>query len=82
MQAVGPSFPWSSKDTSTGKFGGAIHAVLVSELQLFSGEEQVRGSHLERIITAYMAFARLSMSTGAPTETHTLLDIDVLYRAI
>jgi hypothetical protein len=70
MQAVGPSLPWNSKDTSTSKFGGAMHAVLVSELQLFSGEERRgRGSHLQRIIATYMAFARLSMSTGAPIGT-------------
>jgi hypothetical protein len=45
-------------------FCDAMHAILVSELQLFSGEQQRddRESHLQRIVTTYMVFAPLSMS--------------------
>ena len=51
------------------KFGCAMHAVLVSELQLFDKEEaEDRESHLQRIVTAYMVFAHLTMSAGASTE--------------
>lgn len=46
-----------------------MHAVLVSELRLFDKEEREnRESHLQRIVTTYMVFAHLSMSTGASTE--------------
>lgn len=70
MQAVGPLvLSYSSKDPVILKFGGAMHAVLVSELQLFSREEERedRETHLQRIITTYMVFAHLSMSAGAST---------------
>ena len=47
-----------------------MHAVLTSELQLFDKEEaDGRESHLQRIVTTYMVFAHLTMSTGASTET-------------
>jgi hypothetical protein len=67
MQAIGPSlFPWSTEDPNILKFGRAMHAVLVSELQLFDEEErEERESHLQRIVTTYMVFAHLSMSPGA-----------------
>jgi hypothetical protein len=87
MQAIGPSLlPWSSKDPNILKFGGAMHAVLASELQLFDKEEREdREAHLQRIITTYMAFAQLSMSVGASTEISSLLPllgIDILRRAM
>jgi hypothetical protein len=70
MHAIGPSLlPWGSKDPKFSKFGSAMHAVLVSELRLFDKKEsENRESHLQRIITTYMIFAHLSMSTGASTE--------------
>ena len=70
MQAIGPSLlPWDSKDPNISKFGGAMHAVLVSELRLFNKEEsENREAHLQRIVTTYMAFTHLSMSAGASTE--------------
>ena len=51
-----------------------MHAVLVSELQLFGKEEtEDRESHLQRIVTTYMVFARLSLSAGASNESSSLL---------
>jgi hypothetical protein len=70
MQAIGPSLlPWGSKDPNISKFGGAMHAVLVSELRLFDKEErEKREPHLQRIVTTYMVFTHLSMSAGASTD--------------
>ncbi|KAI9512665.1 Urb2/Npa2 family-domain-containing protein [Russula earlei] len=64
MQAVGPSLlSGSSRDPRVSRFGGAMHAVLISELPLFSMEDREdRESHLQCIITTYMTFAHLSMS--------------------
>jgi hypothetical protein len=65
LQVVGSSLlPWDSKDSNMFTFCDAMHAILVSELQLFSGEQQRddRESHLQRIVTTYMVFAPLSMS--------------------
>lgn len=70
MQAIGPLlFSWSLKDPNILKFGCAMHAVLVTELQLFDNEEaEGRESHLQRIVTAYMVFVHLTMSAGASSE--------------
>src|SRR5258707_12250441 len=59
MQAIGPSLlPWSSEDPNISKFGGAMHAVLVSELHLMDrGESEDRDTHLQRIIKTYLVFA-------------------------
>lgn len=40
-----------------------MHAVLISELRFYSGEEEGdrRESHLQRIITTYVVFAPLSI---------------------
>jgi hypothetical protein len=87
MQAIGPSLlSWGSKDLNIPKFGGAMHAVLVSELRLFDKEERGnRESHLQRIVTTYMVFTHLSMSAGASTEmqwSFILLGIDISHRAM
>jgi hypothetical protein len=75
MRAIGPSLlPWSSKDPNILKFGGAMHAVLVSELKQFDREERKeREGYLQRIVTTYMVFAHLSMSAGAYTKINSLL---------
>ena len=69
MHAIGPSLlPWGSKDPNISKFGGAVHAVLVSELRLFDKEErETRESHLQRIVSTYVVFIHLSTSAGAHT---------------
>jgi hypothetical protein len=74
MQAIGPSLlPWSSEDPNILKFGGAMHAVLVSELKLFDKEErEERECHLQRIVATYMVFAHLPMSAGAYTQISSL----------
>jgi len=66
MQALGPSLlHWKSKDSSILTFCEVMHGVLVSELQLIREEEREdRESYLQRIITAYMVFAPLSVSVG------------------
>lgn len=64
LQVVGSYLlPWNSKDPNIFTFCDAMHAVLVSELQLFSREQgrEDRESHLQRIVTTYMFFAPLSM---------------------
>ena len=67
-QAVCPSLPpCNCEDSSTLKFGSAIHAVLVSELQLFSREED-RVSHLQHIVTTCMIFMHPSISYRASTD--------------
>lgn len=68
LRAVGPSLlPWDSKDSSSFTFCDAMHAVLVSELQLFCGEDERgdRESHLQHIVATYMFFAPLLMSVGS-----------------
>ncbi len=88
MQAIGPSLlPWSSEDPNISKFGGAMHAVLVSELHLMDrGESEDRDTHLQRIVKTYLVFAHLSMSAGASIEIISLspylLGIDNLDRAM
>ena len=75
MQALVPSLlQWESKDSSTQAFCEAMHAVLVSELQLIfrEDEREDRESHLQRIVTAYMVFAPLSVFTGLPSQMSNL----------
>lgn len=67
MQGLGPSLlRWKSTDSSILTFCEVMHAALVSELQLIFREEarEDRESHLQRIVTAYMVFAPLSVSVG------------------
>lgn len=67
MQSLGPSLlRWKSEDPSILTFCEVMHAALVSELQLIFREEarEDRESHLQRIVTAYVAFAPLSVSVG------------------
>ena len=67
MQAVVPLLlTWNSNDTSILTLCNAMHMVLVSELQLFSRDEERedRESQLQRIVTTYMLFAPLLMSVG------------------
>jgi hypothetical protein len=67
-QAVCPSLlPFNSEDPDILKFGNAIHAVLVSELQLFSMEED-RVSHIQHIVATYIIFTHLSISDRAFPE--------------
>lgn len=64
IQAIGPSFlSRGSEDARIVKVCSAMHVVLVSELRFYSGEEESdnRGSHLQRIITTYVAFAPSSI---------------------
>jgi hypothetical protein len=79
VQAVCPSLlPCNSEDSAFLKFGSAIHAVLVSELQLFSREEE-RVSHLQHIVTTYMVFTRPSIADRA--STNALLYLGLMPRA-
>lgn len=74
-QALVPSLlQWKSKDSSILTFCEATHAVLVSELQLIFREEERedRESHLQRIVTAYMVFAPLSVFVGVPSQMSNL----------
>lgn len=66
MQALGPSLlQWKSKDSSILTLCEVMHAVLVSELQLIREDDRGdRESYLQRIVTAYMVFAPLSVSVG------------------
>jgi hypothetical protein len=67
-QAVCPSLlPLNSEDPDILKFGSAIHAVLVSELQLFSMEED-RVSHIQHIVATYIFFTHLQISNRASTD--------------
>ena len=71
IQAIGPSFfSRGSEDARILKICSAIHAVLVSELRFYSGEEESdhRESHLQRILTAYVVFAPLSMGKSANVQ--------------
>jgi hypothetical protein len=64
-RAVCPSLLACNPEDS--KFGSAIHAVLVSELQLFSMAED-RVSHLQYIVTMYMVFTHSSTSDRTSTN--------------
>jgi hypothetical protein len=71
IQAVGPSFlSRGSEEASILKICSAMLAVLISELCFYSGEEESdrRESHLQRIITAYVVFAPLSMGKSASVQ--------------
>ncbi|KAI0307579.1 Urb2/Npa2 family-domain-containing protein [Multifurca ochricompacta] len=66
VKAIGP-FLLSrvSEDPIISKFSSAVHALLISELKLFSGEEREdRESHLQLIVTTYVAFEHSSISRG------------------
>lgn len=47
-----------------------MHAVLISELRFYSGEEEAdrRESHLQRIITTYVVFAPLSIGKSTTVQ--------------
>lgn len=64
-RAVCPSLLSCNPEDS--KFGSAIHAVLVSELQLFSTVED-RVSHLQYIVTTYLVFTHSSTSDRASAD--------------
>jgi hypothetical protein len=64
-RAVYPSLHACNLEDS--KFGSAIHAVLVSELQLFSKVED-RVSHLQYIVTTYMVFTHSSTPDRASAD--------------
>lgn len=81
MQALGPSLlQWKSKDPSVLTFCEVMHTVLVSELQLILREEERedRESHLQRILTAYMVFAPLSVSVGMSSGISNLFSCSAL----
>ncbi|KAH9005998.1 Urb2/Npa2 family-domain-containing protein [Lactarius hatsudake] len=63
IRTIGPSFlSRGSEDDRISKVCSAMHAVLVSELRFYSEEKRDdRESHLQRIITTYVAFKSLSI---------------------
>ncbi|KAH9075806.1 Urb2/Npa2 family-domain-containing protein [Lactarius deliciosus] len=63
IRTIGPSFlSRGSEDDRISKVCSAMHAVLVSELRLYSEEKRDdRESHLQRIITTYVAFTSSSI---------------------
>lgn len=71
IEAIGPSFlSRGSEDARILKICSAMHAVLVSELRFYSGEEESDGreSHLQRIITTYVLFAPSSIGKSASVQ--------------